>query len=90
MAGKAATPQMTQRLMRSDAELEQAFAQEISLERERRHSLLRSAERRSRKRAVQRTHKRGSLRFAMLVTTLIATAAIVTVAMFASLYLLLR
>jgi hypothetical protein len=81
---------MTERLTRTSAELEQAFAQEISLERERRHSLLRSAERRSRKRAVERIHRRGSLRFGVLVLTLVATAAIVAVAMFASLYFLLR
>jgi hypothetical protein len=81
---------VTERLTRTSAELEQAFAQEISRERERRNSLLASAERRSRKRAVEKIHRRGSLRFTLLVLTLIATAAIVTAAMFASLYLLLR
>lgn len=81
---------MTQRLSRTEAELEQAFANEISLERERRHSLLRSAERRSRKRAVERVHRRGSLRFVLLVLALIATAVLVAAGMFASLYFLLR
>jgi hypothetical protein len=42
-----------------------------------------------RKRERERVHKRGSVRFVLLVLTLIATAVIVTVAMFASLYLLL-
>lgn len=81
---------MTQRMRRSAAELEQAFAQEVSLERERRLSLLSSAQRRSRKRQRERTHRRGKLRFFALVTTLALTAALVTVAMFATLYLALR
>ena len=41
------------------------------------------------KREVDRRHKRGSMRFALLVLTLILTAAIVTVVMFRTLYLLL-
>lgn len=79
----------TQRLTRTAAEIERAFAQEISLERQRRRSLIRTTEQRSRKRAVERIHKRGSVRFALLVMTLILTAVVVTVAMFATLYLLL-
>jgi hypothetical protein len=41
---------------------------------------------RTRQRRVERTHKHGSMRFAMLVFTLIATAVIVTIAMFQTLY----
>jgi hypothetical protein len=77
------------RLRRSMDELEHAFSREISLERRRRDSLRRTAEQRTRKREVQRRHKRGSMRFALLVLTLVATAAIVTVVMFRTLYLLL-
>lgn len=80
---------MSLRMRRSPAELEQAFAQEISRERNLRDSRLRTTERRMRKRERERLHKRGSLRFMLLVLTLIATAVIVTVVMFASLYLLL-
>ena len=40
------------------------------------------------KREVERRHKRGSVRFVLLVLTLILTAAIVTVVMFRTLYLL--
>jgi hypothetical protein len=80
---------MSSRLRRSAAELERAFAAEISRERNLRDSRLRTAERRMRKRERERVHKRGSVRFALLVLTLIATAVIVTVAMFASLYVLL-
>ncbi len=77
------------RMRQSPSELEQAFSREISLERRRRDSLRRTAEQRTLKRQVQRRHKRGSVRFVLLVLTLMATAAIVTVVMFRTLYLLL-
>jgi hypothetical protein len=77
------------RLRRSMTELEHAFSREISLDRRRRDSLRRTAEQRTLKREVQRRHKRGSMRFGLLVLTLVATAAIVTVVMFRTLYLLL-
>jgi hypothetical protein len=75
--------------MKSPAEIEEAFAQEISLERHRRDSLRRTAELRTRKRHVERRNRRGSARFVALVLTLFLTAAIVTVVMFRTLYLLL-
>ena len=68
---------------------ERAFAREISMERHRRASLRRTTEQRALKREVDRRHKRGSVRFVLLVLTLIMTAAIVTVVMFRTLYLLL-
>jgi len=71
------------------ADWEQAFAREASLDRRRRASLQRTAEQRARKRQVERVHRRGSLRFVLLVLTLIMTAVIVTVVMFRTLYLLL-
>jgi len=77
------------KMKQSLAELEQAFIKEISLDRHRRDSLRRTAEQRTLKREVDRRHKRGSMRFALLVLTLILTAAIVTVVMFRTLYLLL-
>jgi hypothetical protein len=77
------------KMRRSLSELEQAFADEIALDRDRRDSLRRTAEQRTHKREVERRHKRGSMRFVLLVLTLIATAAIVTVVMFRTLYLLL-
>jgi hypothetical protein len=77
------------RMRQSLAEIERAFAREISMERHRRASLRRTAQQRAIKRAAERRHKRGSVRFVVLVLTLIATAAIVTVVMFRTLYLLL-
>ena len=49
----------------------------------------RQAAARSSKRRIQRTHKKGSLHFVVLVLVLLATAALVTVAMFRALYILL-
>ncbi|HEY1457323.1 MAG TPA: hypothetical protein VGF15_02290 [Solirubrobacteraceae bacterium] len=77
------------KMRQSLSELEQAFAKEISLERRRRASLRRTAQQRTLKREVQRRHKHGSIRFVLLVLTLILTAVIVTVVMFRTLYLLL-
>jgi hypothetical protein len=77
------------KMRQSLAELERAFAKEISLDRRRRDSLRRTTEQRTLKREAERRHKRGSVRFVLLVLTLILTAAIVTVAMFRTLYLLL-
>jgi hypothetical protein len=77
------------KMRQSFADFEQALAKEISLDRHRRDSLRRTAEQRTLKREVERRHKRGSVRFALLVLTLILTAAIVTVVMFRTLYLLL-
>jgi membrane glycosyltransferase len=77
------------KMRQSLSEWEQAFVKEISLDRRRRDSLRRTAEQRALKREAERRHKRGSVRFVMLVLTLIATAVVVTVVMFRTLYLLL-
>jgi hypothetical protein len=45
--------------------------------------------RRSRVRAVERRKKRGSVRYGVLILSMILTAVVVTAGMFASLYLLL-
>jgi hypothetical protein len=76
-------------MRQSLADWEQAFVKEITLDRRRRDSLRRTAEQRAAKRDLERRHKRGSMRFVLLVLTLIMTAAIVTVVMFRTLYLLL-
>jgi hypothetical protein len=77
------------KMRQSLADWEQAFVKEISLDRHRRDSLRKTTEQRAIKREVQRRHKRGSVRFMLLVATLILTAVIVTVVMFRTLYLLL-
>ncbi len=77
------------RMRQSLTEIERAFAREISMERHRRASLRRTTEQRAIKREVEKRHKRGSVRFALLVLTLMMTAVVVTVVMFRTLYLLL-
>ena len=74
------------RMRQSLQQIERAFVEEAHLDRERREHLRRTAAQRSRQRRVQRRHRRGSVRFWMLVISLLATAAVVTVAMFQTLY----
>jgi hypothetical protein len=77
------------KMRQSLADWEQAFVKEITLDRKRRDSLRRTTEQRAIKRDLEKRHKRGSFRYAMLVLTLIMTAVVVTVVMFRTLYLLL-
>ena len=70
-------------------EIEQAFAREISMERRGRGSPRNTNKRSAIQDNRDKRHKRGSVRFVLLVLTLILTAVIVTVVMFRTLYLLL-
>jgi hypothetical protein len=72
------------RMRQSLADIEAAFVEEIESDRERRERL--QAIRRTRVRHRERAHKRGSLRFWLVLLTLISTAVIVTIAMFETLY----
>jgi Mg2+/citrate symporter len=74
------------RMRQSISQLERAFVEEIELDRARRENLRHTAAKRSRSRRVQRKQQRSSLRFFLLVLSLIATAVLVTVAMFQTLY----
>ena len=80
---------MAMKMRQSLAQLEQEFRHESQLDRSRRENLRRHAVTRSRKRTYERNRKRSSIRFWLLVLSLIATAVIVTVAMFETLYYLL-
>jgi len=80
---------MAMKMRQSLAQLEQEFRHETQLDRSRRETLRRHAVRRSRKRTHERNKKRSSMRYWVLVLSLVATAVIVTVAMFETLYLLL-
>jgi hypothetical protein len=70
-------------------EFERAFAEETYVDRVRRESLRRKAVMRSRQRNLERVHKRGTARFIVLVLMLIATAVVVTIAMFQTLYVVM-
>ena len=74
------------RMRQSPSQLEQAFAEEVMLDRARREHLRRTAAQRARQRRVQRRQQRSSLRFFLLVVSIIATAVLVTIAMFETLY----
>ena len=80
---------MAARLQQSLAEFEQAFAEESELDRRRRESLARTTHLRAATRARKRVHKRGSMRYSLLVLSIILTAVVVTIAMFETLYYLL-
>jgi len=80
---------MAMKMRQSLAQLEQDFRHETQLDRSRRETLRRHAVRRSRARSHERQKKRGSVRYWVLILSLIATALIVTAAMFETLYLLL-
>ena len=71
------------------AQLEEEFLQHSEIEERRRQHLQRTAAVRSRQRWHARERKRGSVRFYVLALSLVLTAVLVTVAMFATLYLLL-
>jgi hypothetical protein len=80
---------MAMKMRQSLAQLEQEFRHEAQLDRTRRETLRRHAVRRSRVRTHERRKKRGSMRYWVLVLSLIATAVIVTIVMFETLYYLL-
>jgi hypothetical protein len=71
-------------------QLERAFVEETVLDRDRRESLRRTAERRAAKRRSERVIRQGKSRFIVLSVTLVATAVIVSVMMFRALYLILE
>ena len=77
---------MATKMRQSIDEFERAFVEETHVDRARRDSLRRKAVLRSRQRHIDKIHKRGTARFIMLVLVLIATAVIVTIAMFETLY----
>jgi membrane glycosyltransferase len=74
------------RMRQSLSQFERAFLEESQVDRARREALRRQAAARSRQRQVEQVRKRSTLRFVALVLTLIATAVVVTIAMFQTLY----
>jgi predicted nucleic acid-binding Zn ribbon protein len=80
---------MATRMRQTLDEFERAFVEETHSDRVRRESLRRRAVLRARQRSIERQHKRGTARFVMLVLALIATAVVVTIVMFQTLYLVM-
>ena len=77
---------MAMKMRQSLAQMEQAFRYEAELDQQGREHLNRNIRVRSRKRRAAKERKRSSVRFYVLVMTLVLTAAIVTAAMFYTLY----
>ena len=77
------------RMRQSLAQFEAAFREEAVDERERRERLRHEAAERSRTRRVEKTTRNGNLRFVALIVAMIATAVIVSIAMFQTLALLM-
>jgi cell division septal protein FtsQ len=77
------------RMRQSLAEIEEAFFEQIEEDRERGERLRRHAEQRARHRQVTKTHRHGTLRFALVMLVLLATAVLVTLAMFRVLYIVM-
>jgi hypothetical protein len=77
------------KMRQSLAQFEAAFREETVDERDRRERLRREAAERSRRRRVYKNNRNGNLRYVALVVAMIATAVIVTIAMFQTLSLLM-
>jgi hypothetical protein len=77
------------KMRQSLAQIEQEFLHQRELEEQRREHLQRTAAVRSRQRWHARERKRSSKRFYVLALSLMMTVVLVTVAMFATLYVLL-
>ena len=80
---------MAMKMRQSLAQFEREFLHETQRDRTRAVQVRRDVVVRSRKRSWERNRKRSSMRFWVLALSLVATAILVTVAMFASLYYLL-
>jgi len=81
--------QEAMRMRQSLAQIEQAFVEETEAARLQRDRVQRQAAMRSRQRQLERVHKRGTWRFVGLVLVLVATAVLVTIAMFQTLYIVM-
>ena len=77
------------KMRQSLAQFEAAFREETVEERDRRERLRREAAERSRQRRVYKNNRNGNLRYVALVIAMIATAVLVTIAMFQTLSLLM-
>jgi membrane glycosyltransferase len=77
---------MATKMRQSLNQFERAFLEETEADRARRDALRRQAVQRARQRQVEKVHKHGKARFWVLLAMLLATAVLVTVAMFETLY----
>jgi hypothetical protein len=77
------------RMRQSLDEFEQALVAEVYADRRRQDAAIKRAEKRQRTRHAKRTKRHGNLRFVLLVLAIVATATIVTIVMFRTLYVVM-
>lgn len=80
---------MATKLHETVDDFEARFRAEAEADRRRREALRMQAVQRSRRRRMERTNAKGTLRFTLLVIAIIATAVLVTIAMFQALLLVM-
>jgi hypothetical protein len=80
---------MSQRMRQSLDDFEQALVAEVYADRRRQDAAIKRAEQRQRTRQAQRTKRHGNMRFLLLVLAIVATATIVTIVMFRTLYVVM-
>ena len=80
---------MSMKMRQSLDEFEQAYVTQLQSDRRRQDAAIKRTEQRQRTRHVTRTNRRGNMRFLLLVLAMIATAVIVTLVMFRTLYMVM-
>ena len=80
---------MSLKMRQSLDDFEQAYVAEVYADRRRQDAAIKRAVQRQRTRRAKRTRRHGNLRFALLVLAIVATAVIVTVVMFRTLYIVM-
>ena len=80
---------MSMRMRQSLDEFEQSYLAQLHADRRRQDAAIKRTEQRQRTRIANRTNRHGTLRFVLLVLAMIATATIVTIVMFRTLYMVM-
>jgi hypothetical protein len=80
---------MATKLRQSMRQFEEALLEQTEADRRERDEVLGATVQRGHARRLEKQHKHGTLRFALLVLLLVATAVIVTVVMFETLYVVM-
>ena len=70
-------------------DFEQAYVEQVYADRRRQDAAIKRTEQRQRTRHAERARRHGNLRFLLLVLAIVATAVIVTVVMFRTLYIVM-
>jgi hypothetical protein len=80
---------MSMKMRQSLDDFEQAYVAELYADRRRQDAARKRTEQRQRTRHAAKTKRHGNLRFLLLVLAMIATATIVTIVMFRTLYIVM-